>query len=337
MSKLKTGVLHAIVWIAILLLFAGIGSRSGNFRESVIIYIYFGVINICLFYINYLYILPKFLNTRRYLGCTFSIVFLILISGIIKYGIASLFGDVVLRSKTEPRGYLSFWEYYTGAFFTGTFFIVLSTVTKFTLDWFVNEKIRKNLENEKLTAELAFLRSQINPHFLFNSLNNIYSLAYQHSERTPEAILKLSEIMRYMLQESNEPRVELWKEIRYLENYIELQKLRFRSDDNVRMSVKGNDTEQTIVPLILIPFVENAFKHGVTSDPSSPIIIDIDIQNGRIIFTVKNNKSGMNKDRTSGIGLNNVKRRLDLLYPGKYNLDIDERGELYCCKLVLEL
>ncbi len=204
-------------------------------------------------------------------------------------------------------------------------------------DWFENEKVKTNLENEKLTAELAFLKSQINPHFLFNSLNNIYSLAYQKSAKTPEAILKLSEIMRYMLYESNDNMVSLAKEIRYLENYIELQKLRFKDESFVHLDISGDPENQTIMPLVLISFVENAFKHGVATDEKSPIRITIKIESGKLFFRVINRKSDFNKDETGGIGLLNVHRRLDLIYKDKYKLTIDNSTDYYSCVLNLEL
>lgn len=337
MNQFKTVFLHFFIWLFILFLLILIGARSGNFTESVVVFLYFGLINIAVFYINFLYILPKYLNTRQYVGCTFSILILLLISSFVKYALASVYSDVVLTGGENRHEQLAFWEYFLAAFFTGLFFVILSTGIKFAVDWFVNEKIRKNLENEKLSAELSFLKSQINPHFLFNSLNNIYSLAYQHSEKTPEAILKLSEIMRYMLQESNDPRVELSKEIRYLENYIELQKLRFKGHTYIQMTVEGAGYHQSVAPLILIAFVENAFKHGVATDPSHPITIDFYIGAGFLNFNVRNRKSIQNKDDTSGIGLNNVKRRLELLYPGNYELEIVEDKNTYNCKLKLIL
>ncbi|MBC7913804.1 MAG: histidine kinase [Pyrinomonadaceae bacterium] len=259
---------------------------------------------------------------------------LLIISGFIKYGVAYYFKETILLRANEE---IPFPKYYLGAFLTGVFFIFLSTATKFSVDWFLNEKVRKNLENEKLVAELAFLKSQINPHFLFNSLNNIYSLTYQKSDKAPEAIMKLSEIMRYMLQESNEPQVKLSREIRYLENYIELQKLRFKGQAYVDLNITGQYAEQSIAPLILIAFVENAFKHGDVTDAAKPIKIGIDIDNNTLVFELWNKKGGLNKDETSGIGLNNVKRRLDLLYHQKYLLTIDEQKSSYYCKLSLDL
>jgi LytS/YehU family sensor histidine kinase len=236
--------------------------------------------------------------------------------------LAYLFKETILLRAGQQ---ITFSRYFLGAFLTGVFFAFLSTAFKFSVDWFLNEKVRKNLENEKLIAELAFLKSQINPHFLFNSLNNIYSLTYQKSDKASEAVMKLSEIMRYMLQESNEPTVKLSREIRYLENYIELQKLRFKSKAYIDFIITGDIAEQSIAPLILIAFVENAFKHGDVSDASSPIRIRIEIANNILQFELWNKKSGQNKDETSGIGLNNVRRRLELLYTQRYTLSINEQ------------
>lgn len=334
MNKAQQVFLHSIVWLAILVFFVLLSSRNGDLHQAIVIFVYFGVFNIAIFYINYLYILPKYLSERKYWICGINIILLILVSGLVKYGFAYLFKETILL---RGEGQISFWQYFTGAIFTGIFFVFLSTAFKFSVDWFLNEKVKKNLENEKLVAELAFLKSQINPHFLFNSLNNIYSLAYQKSDRAPEAIMKLSEIMRYMLQESNEPLVKLAREIRYLENYIELQKLRFKGDAYVDLKVTGDCMDQEIAPLILISFVENAFKHGVASDPQNPINIAITVYDNNLLFKISNKKTSLNKDESSGIGLNNVRRRLDLLYGGSYELDVTENDLMYSCKLSLNI
>ncbi len=339
MAKLRLISFHILAWVLILLFFTGIGSREGKMYEAVVIYLYYGVINIAVFYINLLYILPTFLNSRRFLGCTLSILGLLVISSLVKYSIASFYPEVILsyRANDGHEMLLAFWKYFIICLFSGMFFIIISTALKFGVDWFINEKIRKNLENEKLSAELSFLKSQINPHFLFNSLNNIYSLAYRHSEETPQAILKLSEMMRYMLQESNEPGVNLCKEIRYIENYIELQRLRFPNGGNIKLSVTGEDSRAYIAPLILIPFIENAFKHGVATDPEHPIDIKIIIDSVSVHLQVVNLRSEQNKDEASGIGLHNVNRRLEILYKDRYQLDIKSSDKFYICNLIIEL
>jgi two-component system LytT family sensor kinase len=232
---------------------------------------------------------------------------------------------------------MGFWLYFFRTVLTSLFFLILSTALKFSIDWFLNERIQRDLENQRLSAELAFLKSQINPHFLFNSLNSIYSLAYQKSDTTPEAILKLSEIMRYMLYESNDNKVDLAKELQYLQNYIDLQKIRFGDKAFVDFKIIGQVGNQKIVPLILIAFIENAFKHGVANDPSAPILLRINLDGKQLHFYMENKKHLLNRDTEGGIGLNNVTRRLDLLYPGKYSLTIKDETDIYTCELSLVL
>jgi LytS/YehU family sensor histidine kinase len=221
-------------------------------------------------------------------------------------------------------------------FFAG-FFLVSSCIIKFATDWLSNEKIQRNLESEKKDMELQFLKSQLNPHFLFNSLNNIYSLAYQKSDKTADAILKLSEIMRYMIYESNDSWADLSKEVDYVKSFVELQKLRFKDGAAVVITINGEIDGQQIVPLILISFVENAFKHGVANDPEDPIKINI-IANQKILhFSVSNKKNKTNKDAMGGVGLNNVERRLQLLYPDRYKLNIVNSATHYTTELMLDL
>lgn len=336
MSKSKQIVLHILVWIALLGLFMYMASNGKIVHKTVIVFVYFGIVNIAVFYFNYLLVLPIFFNRKKYLWCGIAVLVLILISAFVKCGLAYYFYDIIIK-RDSGKHIMDFWDYFLSASFVSCFFIFLSTVLKFVSDWFLNEKIKSNLENEKLIAELAFLKSQINPHFLFNSLNNIYSLAYQKAEKTPEAILKLSEIMRYMLYESNEGKVALTDEIRYLENYIELQKLRFKNNAYIKFEIVGDIADQQITPLVLISFVENAFKHGIVTDPENPVSIFLKIESGKIFFQTTNKKSKQNKDDTGGIGLKNVRRRLDLIYNDRYKLQIDDKNDIYNCELYLNL
>ena len=196
MNKLRQICLHLVAWVSILLFFLIFNSEGFVIKyELVVAIVYFGIINITIFYINYLYLLPSLLSEKKYLKFAFALLLLLLASGFVKYGLASYYSDIIFNNPKTQRA-LTFSEYYAGAVLVSAFFVFLSSAVRFAIDWFINEKVRKDLENEKLLAELAFLRSQINPHFLFNSLNNIYSLAYQKSDKAPEAILKLSEILR---------------------------------------------------------------------------------------------------------------------------------------------
>ncbi|RYY33716.1 MAG: histidine kinase, partial [Sphingobacteriaceae bacterium] len=183
---------HVVVWVSLISFFifiAHINSKISN-EGLVVLFVLFGGINISLFYFNYLVLIPRLLDIKKYGWYFASALGTIIAFGFIKYGAALIYPQYALtRMKGET---LSFSDYFISTFFTSLVFIFLSIVLKFTVDWVLNERIQRDLENQRLTAELSFLKSQINPHFLFNSLNSIYSLAYQKSETTPEAILKLS-------------------------------------------------------------------------------------------------------------------------------------------------
>lgn len=327
---------HAVFWVGITIFFIYLTHENSKISTEAIV-IYFGVfnsINIGLFYLNYLYLIPRFLDKKQYRYYALALVCSIFAFALFKYGMANVFKSIVLIENGKQT---SFGSFMLGSCLNNIFFLFLSTALKFSVDWFLNERVQRDLENQRLTAELAFLKSQINPHFLFNSLNSIYSLAYQKSDTTPEAILKLSEIMRYMLYESNDNKVDLAKELQYLQNYIDLQKIRFGNKAFVDFKITGEVGVQKIVPLLLIAFIENAFKHGVANDPSSPICLRINLDGTHLHFFMENKKHMMNRDTEGGIGLNNVKRRLDLLYHGKYTLTIQDEATTYTCELSLVL
>ncbi|MDP4282347.1 MAG: sensor histidine kinase, partial [Bacteroidota bacterium] len=195
-----------------------------------------------------------------------------------------------------------------------------SVLIRFSIGWYEAQKLKTELKLQNQACELILLRSQINPHFLFNTLNNIYSLVYKKSDDAPAAVMKLSSIMRYMLYDSNSDTVLLEKEIDYLQSFIELQKLRLRQKDFVEFKMTGSANGKIIAPMLLIPFVENAFKHCSKTVAQPGIFIHLDIKSDRIEFDVKNyiKKSTMiDKDPGKGIGMQNIHRRLELLYPGK--------------------
>lgn len=213
--------------------------------------------------------------------------------------------------------------------------VLLSGTIRLGLSFIKNQNEKKLLENANLNAEVNFLKSQINPHFLFNTLNGIYSLAHNRSAQTEDAILKLSELMRYVLYESGTERVDLAKDIQYITNYIDLQRLRLSSKVSVSYEVKGNLTG-TIAPLLLISFIENAFKHGISYTHSSAIHISITVFEETLTLLVEN-PIVENNSFVGGVGLKNVIRRLDLLYPKKHSLDIVDNGPLHVVNLKLNL
>jgi len=218
--------------------------------------------------------------------------------------------------------------------------IGVGTSIKLAEEWFNSEKHKEEVKNEQLTTELAFLKSQINPHFLFNSLNSIYSLAHKKSDLAPEAIIRLSKIMRYIIDDSASSKVMLDKELEHLADYIELQKLRLTNKTKLSYNVNRYAGSETIEPMILVPFIENAFKHGVDSINISVINIKIEVKNNQLTFKSTNTiarQKTETMEAESGIGLKNVQRRLELLYPGKHTLNVLEEEKLYSLTLTLKL
>ncbi|RAJ25512.1 sensor histidine kinase [Pedobacter cryoconitis] len=341
MKDKRALIVHSVYWLFLGVIMALIifFSKERMTKEYILVGIcYFSIINISIFYINYTLLIPQLL--KKYWIYVLSIIGLIIVMMFLKTGLALLYRDVMLEQTNPKTGVTKHTDinlYMISSVFISGFFIISSCLIKFMLDWFSNIRIQRSLETERKDMELQFLKSQLNPHFLFNCLNNIYSLAYQKSDKTADAILKLAEIMRYMIYESNDSWVALSKEIEYVQSYIELQKLRFKNGAAVELTLNGEIDNQQIIPLILISFVENAFKHGVANDPKDPIRINI-IANQKILhFSITNKKSNGNKDEVGGVGLNNVERRLQLLYPERYKLNIVNSATHYTSELMLDI
>ncbi len=200
-----------------------------------------------------------------------------------------------------------------------------------------NQNEKKALENANLNAEVNFLKSQINPHFLFNTLNSIYAQAHSRSDKTEFSILKLSELLRYVLYDSGENKVGLEKDIQYISNYIDLQTIRLSSKVKINYIVTGDLRNYTIAPLLLITFIENAFKHGISYTNASTVNIEIRVFEETLTLLISNPVVERNTFSPGGLGLKNVTRRLDLLYNGKYLLDIHHNDYLHIVNLKLDL
>jgi sensor histidine kinase YesM len=288
-------------------------------------------------YLNYFIFLPAFLKDKK-LGkylVTFLLTFAVLIS------IRLALGRFVVDGFTGGNGYMYTSRYVVQVVTTNLFIVIFLGMIRFAVDWFEFEARQKNVENERLTAELNFLKAQINPHFLFNTLNNLYYLAYTQSSKTTEVIAKLSQMMRYMIYDSNYPLVPLSKEIEYMENYISLERLRLNEQIPIRFTVEGNTHDFLIAPLIFITFLENAFKHGVSNNhPKAWVNINIQIGGSECIYRVENSKIPFVKpeaEQKSGIGLQNVRRRLELSYPGKHSLTVESLEDRYIVQLKIQL
>ena len=276
----------------------------------------------------HLYLLEKFFLNRRFV--IFILFFLVL------WIISGFVADFVFEKYFSYRGGI-----FAALYFVG-FALVIATAAKL-----IKKAIRQRLqiqeaESKQLQTELALLKAQINPHFLFNTLNNLFGMARNQDAATAEGISRLSHLMRYMIHDSQVDRIDLDKEVDQVRRLIELQKLRFSPDDDIDIDflVVGQTERIQIPPMLLIPFVENAFKHGISLDEASFVHIVLKAQEERLEFSIKNSTHTPRseyKESEIGLGLSNVKRRLELLYPGNHKLKIQDRENTFEVSLTIEL
>ena len=286
---------------------------------------------ICLFYLNSDILIPRLINKKKYLK------FVLILIPVF----ASLYFINWLSVKLLlPQFPFSFQASVIFYLLPCVFFLSCSTAIAMFRNKLQSDKLEQQKENENLKTELSFLRSQVSPHFMFNVLNNMVVLARKKSEQLEPSLFKLSSLLRYMLYETDEDKVLLDKEIEYLESYIDLQLQRFGSRVTVNKNFNVPDKGLLIEPMLLIPFVENAFKHGTGLKQKGEINIDLKAYNKSLEFTVSNlydSTMQQLKDKTSGIGLQNVRRRLDLLYKEGYTLSLDDKNGYYSVVLKLKL
>jgi LytS/YehU family sensor histidine kinase len=210
-------------------------------------------------------------------------------------------------------------------------------------NWYLKEQSNKELQKLNIESELKFLKSQINPHFLFNNLNNLYALTLKQSELAPDAVLKLSNILRFGLYESQKQKVPIEDDIQFVKDYIELEKLRLGDRTNIEIEINGNTFGRMIEPFLFINFIENAFKHGANptlGKSEIKLVYDIDLVPNTLIFTISNTKpkqlNNLDKGKVGGIGLKNVQTRLNILYPNRHVLKIVEDENTYTVQLTLK-
>jgi len=294
------------------------------------------LLNFIVFYTNYLFILPHYFKAKQYtkawIGWILLLVCFIFLRYLVEEVMFPKFIGIKNYTNATTIGFYIFDNIYYGAPI-----IIMSFFIWLVNDIITSEKEKTILAEQKYNAEVSFLRNQINPHFIFNTMNNIYSLVYLKSEKALSAIEKLSTIMRYVMKESDAKKIALSKETDYLNNFIDLQSLRVKGDSAVDFTINGETDNKMIAPLLLLPFVENGFKHGVTNDSERPFKIALTIKNNTIYFTCSNTIAIGKKDESSGIGLKNVKRRLALIYPNKHKLEITQINGEYKSHLVIEL
>ncbi len=323
---------HISAWMFVFALFMFPVFFNG-FRANSVFLLISLLSYIASFYINIVWILPIWIRRRNIFGLLLRWFGLILLYTLFSFFLYHLF---YISGKNGRTGIELFNAFFRSCLFVG-FFIFLSSSYQSIMDWFKNERIQQQLENQNLQTELAFLKTQINPHFLFNTLNNIYILAYQRSEKTADAVLKLSGIMQYMLYESGDEWVPLQKEIEYIRQLMALQQLRIKDSMCFNLAITGVTEKHLIAPLILIAFIENIFKHGVLDDPLYPATVQISVTGNTLTFQSHNRIHSYEKTLTSGIGLPNVQRRMQLLYPDKHHFSVTQDEHNYSIFLTINL
>lgn len=287
------------------------------------------------FYFNFFVLVPKFLFSNRIslffaANILVGVFYVLLLIAYDEYFNMSEVMHQVFRPNTphvdKPRN----WYWDVSNFFVFSMSVGISTAIATVQKWQADEKIRLELEQQQINAELSYLKAQINPHFFFNTLNNIYSLTNIDVEKAKTALLKLSRMMRYVLYETEKNHTLLSKELDFIRDYVELMKMRLSSRVHLDIHIPEKVEEAEIAPMLLLPFIENCFKHGISSQQDSFIKVFIDKKGNELRLFTENQKFMASENTpegsASGIGLTNTKRRLDLLYPGKFSLGIDSEN-----------
>jgi two-component system, LytTR family, sensor kinase len=338
-NRSKTVLTHIIVWAFVFSLpFILSSSHEGQSHESddegftfVPLNTITNIFWVGLFYFNAYVLTPKFIYRKKYP------LYIILILAI--FSAIMLVHGVFFEWLITGRDFNFFNSSYHNLL-PFLFTITISTAYKSIIDQSKADELVKEKQQENLKTELSFLRSQISPHFIFNVLNNMVAMVRLKSDELEPTIIKLSSLMQYMLYETDEEKVLLKSEVEYLQSYIELQQQRFGSKLKLDVLFDVPEDWHTIEPMLLIPFVENAFKHGVGLIENPEIDISLQVNNNLLHFTVKNkynNTTDEAKDKTSGIGLVNVKRRLQLLYDKRHELNIQQKNGWFTISLQINL
>jgi len=334
-QKIRFLLFHGIAWVGFAIYEQSIILLTNSLSFNWLFILLNYLLNAGLFYTNSLVLLPGLYARRRYglyIGAALGLlaIYALLRTELTRY---------LLPTAAASGSSLWFASVYRGTFFLFAslgYWFARNTITLEVHKRQQEEQLRL-AERSLLEANLTFLKNQINPHFLFNSLNFLYAQVYPHSANAAKGILLLSDTMRYALLEDNNGKVMLEQEVKHLHNYIELNQLRFNNKLQVEFSVEGSTHFLLILPLVLITFVENCFKHGELADAAHPLTIRLVVVQNQLTFLTHNKKRHGPKEKSTGIGLTNTRRRLALTYPDRHTLTTTEEPDSYTCQLTLDL
>ncbi len=327
--------LHIVIWLFFLLAY---GLVFAQFMPMKISFAR-GVVNVLpmviIFYVT-LWMVNQYLEKKKYWPFTLIALFLFTIATIFRAEVNTYFPYVLKESPFIEKKQ----NWFLAALFTNFCIMVVGVLYQMLYNRYDAEKRNLAIINEQREAQLQALRAQINPHFLFNTLNNIYALAVGESKQTADMVLKLSKLLRYVIYDGLEKKVSLKKEVEHIEEFIGLFQMRMEEPANVRFNYSGVAENQLVEPMILIPFLENGFKHGdFDTNPNAFLKADLSVENDTLDFRVINSKNDQDrqKDRQGGVGLENIKKRLALKYNGQYQLDIQDQQDQFFVQFKLQL
>ena len=327
--------LHIVIWIFMILVYAFIFTQFIGFQASLLRALSNVLPMAAIFYMN-LWLVNRYLEQRKFISFTITTLIVFFIATSFRAEMNSIFPDI--RRELILMNAKKSW--YFGALLTNLSILVIGIFYQMLYNRYQREKRNLSIINEQREAQLQALRAQINPHFLFNTLNNIYSLAVVRSEKTADMVLKLSNLLRYVIYDSQEAQVNLKKETEQLEEYIRLFQMRMEEPANIQFHYSGIEEGQQIEPMVLMSFLENGFKHGdFDTNPEAFLRADLKVKNQILDFQMLNSKNDLNqqKDKQGGVGLDNIKKRLDLKYKEQYTLDIQDQQDQFFVHFKLAL
>ena len=347
--KKYLGVLtHVLFWITVLVFYTYFYGHSYNDYYSTFLFVclLLPITIATTYFLNY-YLIPKYLLKKKYKIFALYAVYSLIFSAYFELIIIFLAYIIIADLNIDKMNPLTIDIFFL---MVGLYFVVFFAVAvKMLKNWYQIQRNNQQLIKEKLEAELQLkemqlelLKGQIQPHFLFNTLNNLYGLTLSKSDKAPNVVLMISNLLDYLLYQCNAPEVSLQKEIDHLSNYLELQKIRYGANIEITFEVNGIVTDQKIAPSLLLPFVENSFKHGISNEVNDGFItIKLRVSDHNFYFNVENSKIRHDPTRkghsSQGIGLGNVKKRLGLIYPKQHRLIIENDEDLYKSSLYIGL
>jgi two-component system LytT family sensor kinase len=335
---------HLLFWVGYLLVYTGVHTGDDEMVEYFLYELLQLPGTMLVAYVNMYVLYPRLFAKRQYAAYTLAAMVLLFISSVISRIIIEKWVEpVFFPATTYPEPVFVWYMLFKSMLWFLSPVLFFTLIIKILQQWFRQEQQQQKTAQEKLNAELNFLKAQVHPHFLFNTLNNLYALTLQASPTAPAVVLKLSELMSYMLYDSRSDLTSLQQEIRHIKNYIELEQLRYGNRLDVSLNVSGETGQVSIAPLLLIPFVENAFKHGISEETGNVwVTIDIKVKHDWLSVKVENSyneplpPTSGDGDK-NGIGLQNVTRRLNLMYEYNHELVINKEPGRYSVDLKIKL